>query len=604
MNFANITTVPKKGSKLLLQNERGIFRVPVVRSILMRLIYNKKYPEIDYLMSDCQMGGRKRKSCKNNIFILNGLIHDVQSSKKKKPILLQFYDYAQMFDSINLKEAISDLYNTGVNDDNLELIFKANDEIHMAVKTDYGLSDRQIIRNSVLQGDTWGSLLASVQVEKIGQECIKDGHFYLYKNVLPVGFLGLVDDVVGITEAGCRAQMLNSFINVKSAEKNLQFGASKCKSILVGKDKKNIPNSRLVVDNWNISHVENKKTGSTDLVETYGGKTDVEQVEEYKYLGFIISSTGDNMAQIRNIKNKSIGIMNRIITKLKSLNLRKFYYECSKLFMNVMLRGSILYSSEMFYNLKEKELRQIERIEEEFMRKILNTSRGCPITQLYLEYGQYPARFDIQKMRLLYLKYILEQPEDSLIKKFYNLQLSKPTRGDWASACKEDLRALKITLSNQEIQKMTKYKFTSLIKERIVENALNYLKEKQSKKGGKIEYKNIEMAEYLQPTCELEIREKQKLFEIRNDMTNIPSNFGNEKQCLCGEKETMEHIYNCIYWNKTTTQKIPYNKIYNGTIEKQIEVYKTFEQNLEQRNERMKIVNTHVILDGSTVDPV
>ena len=94
-------------------------------------------------------------------------------------------------------------------------------------------------------------------------------------------------------------------------------------------------------------------------------------------------------------------------------------------------------------------------------------------------------------MRLLYLKYILEQPEDSLIKKFYNLQLSKPTRGDWASACKEDLRALKITLSNLEIQKMTKYKFTSLIKERILENALNYLKEKQSKKGGKIEYKNI-----------------------------------------------------------------------------------------------------------------
>jgi hypothetical protein len=35
MNFANITTVPKKGSRILLKNERGIFRVSVVRSILM-----------------------------------------------------------------------------------------------------------------------------------------------------------------------------------------------------------------------------------------------------------------------------------------------------------------------------------------------------------------------------------------------------------------------------------------------------------------------------------------------------------------------------------------------------------------------------------------
>ena len=61
-------------------------------------------------------------------------------------ILLQFYDHSQVFDSINLKEAISDLYNTGVNDDNLALIQKTHEKIYMAVKSSYGLSDRQIIR--------------------------------------------------------------------------------------------------------------------------------------------------------------------------------------------------------------------------------------------------------------------------------------------------------------------------------------------------------------------------------------------------------------------------------------------------------------------------
>ena len=109
MNFANITTVPKKGSRLLLKNERGIFRVAVVRMILMLMIYGSKYPDIDRRMSDCQMGGRKRKGCKNNIFILNAIIHDVLKSKKMKPVLLQFYDYSQMFDSINLEEAIRDV---------------------------------------------------------------------------------------------------------------------------------------------------------------------------------------------------------------------------------------------------------------------------------------------------------------------------------------------------------------------------------------------------------------------------------------------------------------------------------------------------------------
>ena len=135
MNYANITTVPKQGSRIEPRNERGIFRVAVVRYILMRLIYDMKYPTIDRNMSDCQMGARKKKGCKNNIFIINGIIHEVMKSKKMSPVLLQIYDYQQMFDSINLELALSDIYDVGLDDDNLVLLHQANKEIHMAVKT-------------------------------------------------------------------------------------------------------------------------------------------------------------------------------------------------------------------------------------------------------------------------------------------------------------------------------------------------------------------------------------------------------------------------------------------------------------------------------------
>ena len=40
MNYANVTTVPKSGSRLDPTNEIGIFRVEIIRSFLMRLIYN------------------------------------------------------------------------------------------------------------------------------------------------------------------------------------------------------------------------------------------------------------------------------------------------------------------------------------------------------------------------------------------------------------------------------------------------------------------------------------------------------------------------------------------------------------------------------------
>ena len=74
-----------------------------------------------------------------------------------------------------------------------------------------------------------------------------------FKKELPVGFLGLVDDIICVSEAGFKAQELNSFINIKTAEKNLQFGISKCRSMLVGKSTNTAVNSQLLVDSWDTS---------------------------------------------------------------------------------------------------------------------------------------------------------------------------------------------------------------------------------------------------------------------------------------------------------------------------------------------------------------
>ena len=223
------------------------------------------------------------------------------------------------------------------------------------------------------------------------------GHGYEYKDNLKIGFLSLVDDIIGISEAGSKAKMLNAFLNIKTAEKTLQFGIKKCKFMMVGKDTKNIMKNNLMVDEWKVNYSE---TGN--IVEKYSGQTLIEQTEHQKYLGFIISSSGNNMINIKAVKMKSIGIIRKIISRLSSLKLGKYYFECAVILMKSMLRPSILYASEMYYNLKESEIRHIEKIEEEYLRKILKTGKGCPLSQLYLEMGIYPARYEIKKIRLLY----------------------------------------------------------------------------------------------------------------------------------------------------------------------------------------------------------
>ena len=94
IKMADVVTIYKgKGEKCDLQNDRGIFLVTVFRSILMRLIYLDYYETLDQSISDSQVGARKGKSVRNHIWVLNGIICDILSSKKKLPIDIGIYDY-------------------------------------------------------------------------------------------------------------------------------------------------------------------------------------------------------------------------------------------------------------------------------------------------------------------------------------------------------------------------------------------------------------------------------------------------------------------------------------------------------------------------------
>ena len=74
------------------------------------------------------MGGRKNKSGINHIWVMQSIIHDNKSSVKKKPIIIQQYDYRQMFDGMDSEEACGDIFEYGVNDDHLTLIHEANEK--------------------------------------------------------------------------------------------------------------------------------------------------------------------------------------------------------------------------------------------------------------------------------------------------------------------------------------------------------------------------------------------------------------------------------------------------------------------------------------------
>ena len=153
----NITSLHKKKSKKDFENYRGIFRVQILRSILDRLVYNDSYYTIDSNLTDGNVGARKLRSARDNIFVIGAITNSVVNGKSA-PIQVQVMDAIKCFDKLWLQDCINSLYEAGLDNDQLNLLYIENNNAQIAVKVNGKLSTRINVKDVIMQGSIWGSL--------------------------------------------------------------------------------------------------------------------------------------------------------------------------------------------------------------------------------------------------------------------------------------------------------------------------------------------------------------------------------------------------------------------------------------------------------------
>ena len=132
------------------------------------MIYNEKYEEIDFNLSDSNVGARKRKNIRNHNFIINGIIHHTVTAKAR-PVDITVLDYKQCFDTLSVDVVANDLYNIGVNDDLLNLIYDCDSLSKVAVKTPVGMTKRVDVQKVVAQGEVISPLKCTISVDSIAE---------------------------------------------------------------------------------------------------------------------------------------------------------------------------------------------------------------------------------------------------------------------------------------------------------------------------------------------------------------------------------------------------------------------------------------------------
>ena len=228
MTHVNVVLIPKqnKSNVHLLENQRGIFLLSVYRSILMKLLLVDEYEGIDALMSDSNAGGRKGRRAQDHLFIINGIVFEHARSHSKKQITISTYDCEMCFDSLWQEDVINDLYEAGVTDDKLSLLYKINEINKLAIKTHDGLSLRKTVEKIICQGEPWGPIDCSLHIDTIGKLSLDPSlEPYRYKDEVEIPALGWVDDLLTVSESGHKTARMNSFINAQLATKKLRLGA-------------------------------------------------------------------------------------------------------------------------------------------------------------------------------------------------------------------------------------------------------------------------------------------------------------------------------------------------------------------------------------------
>ena len=587
---ADVTTIYKgKGDKFNLENDRGIFLVTTFRSILMKLIYLDNYSIIDNNMSDSQVGGRKGRNVRNHVWVLYGIINDVLSRKKKHPIDIQIYDYKQCFNSLWLQECLSDIYTSGIKDDKLALLYDINKHVRIAVKTPVGKTTRSDIYNVITQGDNFGPILCSNQVDTFGKECLQEKKYiYNYRGEVEIPPLGMVDDLVCVSECGPSSAMLNGYINCKTNTKKLTFGEDKCKKMHVGSNKMEYKCPDLYVDKW--SEIATKD----DIIEVtykdvFEGETIMEEKEQEKYLGDLVSVDGKNIENIKTRVNKCRGVATKILTILEGIPFGKQYFKIGMILRDSLLISSLLFNSETWYNLSTRELELLETVDLYLLRQLLKAPKGTPKEMLYLELGILPFRDIIIGRRMLFLHTILNEDQNSLIYKFFKTQCKYKTRRDWVTTIEKDLEYLELnSLKFEGIRNMKKSQFRNLVKEKLEQKTfmkMENLKMNHSKVKN-IEHNSLVIQKYLQPnSMKMSKEEAQLIFKMRCKMTNVKCNFKRMYEDLrcraCNmEDENQKHVVECQVLN-SSKEKIEYEKIETGTVLEKLKIARIFKKSME-----------------------
>ena len=441
------------------------------------------------------------------------------------------------------------MLNNGIKGKILRVILNMYADIKSCVTLNNNTSSMFSCTSGVRPGENLSPLLFSLylnDLESYLQICRHKGvdietqseEMYIYRQNLIMLY---ADDTIIISEDPEDFQnCMNSFLDYCEAWK-LNINFNKTKIIIFGARN---------IDKYNFRMGDNK----------------IEIIKQYKYLGIVFSSTGSFLNTRKHIAEQARKAMHLLFMRINNLFLPLDLQ--LKLFDNTVL-PILCYGSEIW---GFEDIKLIENIHNEFLRKITKARTSTPLYMLYAELGRYPIAITIKCRMIGFWNRIITGKQNKLSFILYHTLYNHTSYFKWIDCIKNifseigrnDLWINQSSISTRNLKGLVK---TVLVDQNLQKWHWS-LQNSQKGKNYNVIKENVELEKYL---ITVERKYWQSLFKFRTENHKFPVETGRwnniehgDRKCnLCTTNDVGDNFHYlmvCPYFNDDRRRFLP--KIY------------------------------------------
>ena len=369
-------------------NSSDNYRPVISSSVFLKLFEYCLQEKIKNIVSldDRQHGFRVNYSTSTACLVLKETI--LNYTKSNSNVYACFIDISKAFDTVNHKILLKKLKQSGIPNLYINVIRYWYSNQFVRVRYGSSYSCEWLICNGVRQGGVLSGLFFSIYINSLLIR-VANSKIGCKLGIVSSNIIAYADDIVILAPSVVSLQILINIAYSEAVELELSFNTNKSKCMTF--------------------YSEGRKPYA-NLSFHIGDKV-LENVNSFKYLGFIINNNLSNSGDIDRARNKFYKEFNVI--------LRKFSFACSRVKLYLFTQYCLqLYGAELWFNNKRSaaSLKQFEIGYHKAIKKILGLSYHESNHYACQEANLYTFEHLINKIRIMYVIRLFCKP-CSFIKK-------------------------------------------------------------------------------------------------------------------------------------------------------------------------------------------